>query len=120
MAKKKPARGADKVPFELAMGELEEIVRRLEGGGGTLDESLDDYSKAIKLLEACHVRLNDAQKRVEILTGMDAEGNAITQPLGNGPDALEEKRAGRSERRSSPTAASRRNTDDSPDEAGLF
>lgn len=120
MAKKKSARGADEVPFESAMGELEDIVRRLEGGGGTLDESLDDYSKAIKLLEACHVRLNDAQERVEILTGMDAEGNPITQPLSDGPDMLEEKRAGRSQRRSSPTATPGQSTDDLTGEAGLF
>ncbi|GAB5404067.1 MAG: hypothetical protein Aurels2KO_22980 [Aureliella sp.] len=107
MAKKKTAaktQTQEKIPFESAISELEVIVRRMEGGAGTLDESLDDYSKAIKLLEACHKRLSEAQRRVEVLTGVDADGNPITEPLDESPEELEQKQAGRSKRRSSPTS----------------
>ncbi len=119
MAKKKAARAEsqEKIPFESAMSELEVIVRRMEDGSGTLDESLDDYSKAIKLLEACHKRLSEAQRRVEILTGLDADGNPTTEPMDESPDGLEQKQAGRSKRRSSPTASK---AAEEPPEDGLF
>lgn len=108
MAKKKSASKSkdQSVAFEDAMAELETIVRRLDSGEGTLDEALEDYSSAIELLKTCHKRLDSAQKKIEILTGLDADGNPTTQPFEAGSDALDEKRASRARRRSAGEAQS--------------
>lgn len=107
MPKKKKAKSDAAEPelpelgFEDAMSRLEEIVERLESGAGTLDESLEDYSNAVKLMKACHKQLEAAELKIEILSGLDADGNPITEPFeSNSSDSLEEKQVKRSQRRS--------------------
>ena len=90
--------------FEEAMDQLEKIVRRLEDGGGALDEALDDYSSAIELMKICHTKLADVERRIEVLSGVDAEGNPITKPLEERTESLDEKRNRRSSRRSANTS----------------
>lgn len=80
MAKKQPADKKD-LSFELAMEKLDAIVRRLEQGGSSLDEALAEYAEAIELMKSCHQKLEKAERKIEILSGIDAEGNPITQPL---------------------------------------
>ncbi len=77
MAKRKSDADAEETTpgFEQSLEDLEAIVRRLEHGGGSLDEALDEYARAIGLLKSCHQRLEEAQRKVEMLSGVDAEGN---------------------------------------------
>ncbi|MCA9132104.1 MAG: exodeoxyribonuclease VII small subunit [Planctomycetales bacterium] len=104
MAKKKTATAEDTQPtFEEALEELEAIVRRLEQGGGPLEQALSDYAQAIGLLKSCHQRLESAERRIEILSGVDAQGNPITQPLAESELSLEEKQKTRSQRRTAST-----------------
>lgn len=93
---------ADAEPeFEVALQELESIVGRLEVGSGTLGEALTDYEKAIGLIKTCHKQLDGAERRIAVLSGIDADGNPITEPMTESSgDDLEEKRATRSRRRS--------------------
>jgi exodeoxyribonuclease VII small subunit len=98
MSKKKTAE--ESPPLELAMSELEQIVRRLEQGGGTLDEDLAGYARATELIKLCHGRLSEAEKTIQLLSGVDAEGNPITEPFTSSEAAtLEQKQADRSRRR---------------------
>lgn len=104
MAKKKSAsksssESEDETNFENAMEELETIVQRMERGGTSLDEALDDYTSAIKLMKVCHKKLEQAERRIEILTGVDAEGNAITDEFRDTEESLDEKRKSRSSKR---------------------
>lgn len=119
MAKKRTANESAQEPtFEEAMESLETIVRRLEQGGGPLEEALGDYSHAIGLLKTCNTRLEQAERRVEILSGVDAQGNPVTRPMEETQGTLEEKQQSRSSRR---TAATPANPDsDGADAAGLF
>ena len=55
--------------FEDAMNELDAIVKRLEGGTGTLDEALKDFERATELVRFCNEQLSEAEKKIEILTG---------------------------------------------------
>lgn len=123
MAKKKTAAKTAPPPdFEKALQELETIVQRLEQGGGSLENALEDYSTAIGLMKLCHQKLEHAERRVEILSGVDAEGNPVVERLEDSETTLEEKRQTRSSRRSS--GSSRQNSSrkkaDSPSEEGLF
>ena len=54
--------------FEASLAELEEIVRRLEGGSLSLDESISAFEKAMGLVKLCNEKLESAEQRVRILT----------------------------------------------------
>jgi len=53
--------------FEAAIGELETIVKKLEDGDLTLEQSLALYERGVQLSRFCHARLEDAERRIEIL-----------------------------------------------------
>jgi exodeoxyribonuclease VII small subunit len=72
---------AEAVSFEQALTVLEQIVRDLEEGRLGLAESLARYEEGVKLLRQCHGLLEQAERRIELLTGMDAAGNPLTEPF---------------------------------------
>lgn len=51
--------------FERALEELEEIVRRLEGGEVTLEESIATYTRGTQLKRHCEAKLEAAREQVE-------------------------------------------------------
>ena len=51
--------------FEDALAELEQIVRRLEGGQIKLDEAIMSYERGARLKRHCERKLNEAQQRVD-------------------------------------------------------
>ena len=53
--------------FETAIGELETIVKKLEEGDLPLEKSLELYERGVQLSRFCHTRLEEAEKRIEIL-----------------------------------------------------
>ena len=54
--------------FEASLAELEDIVRKLEGGSLSLDESISAFEKAMGLVKLCNEKLESAEQRVRILT----------------------------------------------------
>ena len=54
--------------FESALAELETIVKTLEDGQLPLEQSLEHFERGIALSRFCHTRLEDAERRVELLT----------------------------------------------------
>ena len=53
--------------FEVMLAKLEELVRRMETGEMTLEESLAAFEEGIKLSRNCSKTLDEAQRKVEIL-----------------------------------------------------
>jgi exodeoxyribonuclease VII small subunit len=53
--------------FEAAIAELEGIVKQLENGDLALDASLKLYERGVQLSRFCHARLEDAERRIEVL-----------------------------------------------------
>jgi exodeoxyribonuclease VII small subunit len=53
--------------FETALKRLEEIVRKLEGGDLSLEDSLKAFEEGVKQAAFCSKKLNEAEKRVEVL-----------------------------------------------------
>jgi exodeoxyribonuclease VII small subunit len=63
--------------FEDALAELEQIVRRLEGGQVKLDEAILAYERGAQLKRHCEKKLNEAQQRVDrIVIGPDGAVSA--------------------------------------------
>jgi exodeoxyribonuclease VII small subunit len=58
---------AEAPDFETALKRLEEIVKKLESGDQSLDSALDLFEEGIKLSRFCHTKLEQAERRVEIL-----------------------------------------------------
>jgi exodeoxyribonuclease VII small subunit len=67
--------------FEQALVRLEQIVHALEEGNIGLNEALERYEEGVKLLRQSYELLGRAERRIELLCGVDAEGNPITQPF---------------------------------------
>ena len=57
----------DEVRFEEALKQLEAIVTRLELGDLPLEEALSIFEEGIRLTKICSQRLNEAERRVNIL-----------------------------------------------------
>ncbi len=53
--------------FEAAIAELEGIVRKLEEGEQALEDSLKLYERGVQLSRFCHARLEEAERRIEVL-----------------------------------------------------
>lgn len=62
--------------FEKALEDLEKIVDKLEKGGLSLDKTLEEFSRGMKLLRFCHDKLDKAEKKVEIML---KEGDEFSQ-----------------------------------------
>ncbi len=53
--------------FESAIAELETIVKTLEEGDLALEKSLQLFERGVQLSRFCHARLEEAEKRIELL-----------------------------------------------------
>jgi exodeoxyribonuclease VII small subunit len=69
--------------FETAIAELETIVKKLEEGDLALEASLQLYERGVHLSRFCHARLEEAEKRIEIL---NERGEARPAPPGFGAE----------------------------------
>jgi len=54
--------------FEAALAELDTLVKKLEDGDLSLEQSLALYERGVQLSRFCHARLEEAERRIEILT----------------------------------------------------
>jgi exodeoxyribonuclease VII small subunit len=54
--------------FESALAELETIVTKLEQGDLALEQSLALFERGVQLSRLCHSKLEDAERRIEVLT----------------------------------------------------
>ncbi len=99
VARKKDATAESDQPFEESLGELGQVVQDLESGQLTLTESLTRYEEGVGLLKQCYQSLQKAERKIELLSGLDAEGRPITQDFDDADETLEEKAENRSKRR---------------------
>jgi exodeoxyribonuclease VII small subunit len=94
--------------FEDALERLAAVVQDLEEGQIGLSQCLSRYEEGVQLLKQCYGLLEHAERRIELLSGVDAAGNPVTQPFDDAQTAsLEEKAQSRSQRRSKPRSQNR-------------
>ncbi len=74
--------------FEIAYARLEEILEKIHSGKISLEDSLKLYEEADSLIQWCSTRLNEAEKKIEILVKnregqlqLDESGKPQTQPF---------------------------------------
>lgn len=66
--------------FESALQRLEQILEKMNSGAVALEESLKLYEEADHLITSCSKKLNDAEKKIEILI-KNRSGEATLQPF---------------------------------------
>lgn len=66
--------------FETSLAALEKIVRDLENGELPLEESLKLFENGVRLSRECQERLDQAERRIEILT-RDTNGKPVIELL---------------------------------------
>ncbi|MEH6565755.1 MAG: exodeoxyribonuclease VII small subunit [Halopseudomonas sp.] len=77
MARKKPT-----VDFEQSLGELQQLVERLESGELSLEESLSAFEQGVVLTRDCQQALSQAEQKVQQL--VEKNGELSTEPF-DGP-----------------------------------
>ena len=60
--------------FESSLAALEKIVRELERGELPLEKSLELFERGVRLSRECQERLQEAERRIEVLLQRDGEG----------------------------------------------
>lgn len=69
--------------LEESLKRLAEIVKSLEQNECSLEESLKLFEEGVVLTRACHVKLSEAERRIEILSKVTSDG-VETKPLAPG------------------------------------
>ena len=66
--------------FETAVRELSSIVKKLESGEASLEDSITLYERGVTLQKHCEKKLSDARSKIEKITQTDS-GEITTEPL---------------------------------------
>ena len=69
--------------FETQLATLERIVRELERGELPLEQSLDLFEQGVRLSRECQERLNEAERRIEVLL-RGGDGVTVAAPFESG------------------------------------
>ncbi|WP_097461022.1 exodeoxyribonuclease VII small subunit [Mangrovitalea sediminis] len=72
--------------FEKALSELEELVRKLEQGELSLEQSLAAFERGVKLTRECQTALRSAEQRVQQLMQRE-DGSVESMPFQPDADA---------------------------------
>ena len=89
--------------FESSLAALEKIVRELERGELPLEKSLELFERGVRLARECQERLQQAERRIEVLLQRDGggdgraslvgalEGDEYDAPAGGGGEAEDDE-----------------------------
>ena len=79
---------SDPLKFEEALSELEAVIKKMESGELSLDDSLQAFERGVELARQCRKKLEEAERKVEILL-RDESGKLTTEPLESTPPESE-------------------------------
>jgi exodeoxyribonuclease VII small subunit len=79
----KTVKSEESIDFEKALAELEAIVKQLEGGSLSLEQSLGLFERGVQLARACKAKLAEAELKVSQLV-KDKEGLLSEQSFNEG------------------------------------
>ncbi len=76
---------SEAITFEQAIAELEGIVKKLEKGELTLDESIGFFQRGVELTKYCNKKLDEAERSITML--IEGENGIIEKEMTNGLQA---------------------------------
>ena len=70
--------------FEAGLGELEQLVTRMEEGELGLEESLRTFEQGVRLVKQCQQALAQAEQKIKVLVSADGETEDLKlDPVGD-------------------------------------
>ncbi|HBQ21788.1 MAG: exodeoxyribonuclease VII small subunit [Deltaproteobacteria bacterium GWA2_38_16] len=75
----KTAKPGETLPFEKSLEKLDTIVKKLESGELSLEDSVKAFEEGVQLASSCSKKLDEAEKKVEILLSKD--GSLTKEPF---------------------------------------
>ncbi|MEK7791505.1 MAG: exodeoxyribonuclease VII small subunit [Deltaproteobacteria bacterium] len=74
--------GSNAIPltFEKSLEKLESIVKKLESGELSLEDSIKAFEEGVRLAQNCGKKLDESEKKVEILL-TSKDGQDVRQPF---------------------------------------
>ncbi len=70
--------------FEARLGELEQLVTRMEEGELGLEESLQTFEQGVRLVKQCQQALAQAEQKIKVLVSADGETEDLKlDPVGD-------------------------------------
>jgi exodeoxyribonuclease VII small subunit len=78
--------------FEQAIGRLEKIVADMEAAELPLEDVLRKYEEGTRLVRFCNLKLEEAEKKIEVLT-KKADGTVALEPFETEPGGTEEDKS---------------------------
>ena len=72
---------SEKNNFEKNLGELEQVVKALEGSDVSLDEMMELFEKGVSLTKKCTTALNEAEQKITVLMKNRDSGEMEEQPF---------------------------------------
>lgn len=82
---KKPPQEPPEEPYDQIVERLEKLVVELEEGKLPLEKSLETFAEGVKLAREAGRKLDDAERRVELLLRAE-DGSVAARPLGEGDE----------------------------------
>ena len=79
MAEAKKPEAAAAPDFEKALARLEKIVEEMEGGSLSLEKMMAHFEEGTTLVQLCNRKLNEVEKKIEIL--VKKGGETLAQPF---------------------------------------
>jgi exodeoxyribonuclease VII small subunit len=75
--------------FDKSLAQLEEIVQNMESGSLSLEKMMEQYEKGMRLISSCSARLNEVEKKIEIMVkkGDKIEAEPFPAETGREPGA---------------------------------
>ena len=80
MADKDLPKDVIKLSFEDALEELKQIVAKLEGGEGKLDQAIEAFQRGAALKRHCEAKLREAKEKIDKIS-LGPEGEVETEPF---------------------------------------
>ena len=91
--------------FEQSLVELESVVHDLEDGQLGLSDALSRYEQGVKHLQHCYQLLEQAERKIELLTGVTDDGTPTTEPFDESTEPLAESAGRRRRAKRAPSPA---------------
>ncbi len=105
---------APEMGFETGLDRLDSVVTALESGHLGLDEALARYEEGVRLLARCHALLDDADRKVALLTGVTDDGSPLVEPFDASATSVQEPSAPRKKKPAAPADGDGEGLDDLP------
>ena len=68
----------DKLTFEAALGQLEQVVKELETGSLPLEKLIERYEAGMALAKVCRAKLETLERKIELMTRDDGGAGVWT------------------------------------------